>query len=402
MKKILFLPFLQMRSGHHQVAEALMDMVQKQTNGIMVKKIDILSYANAQLEKMITSGYLKWIRYAPETYDLAYKKFFYTASPNDKSFKWYHYFFLKKMEQLLMEEKPDLIVCTHGFPSYLLSQLKRKRKCEVPVINVYTDFFINNIWGREEIDYHFLPSQDVKEGLIKKYHIPEQRMMVTGIPVHQEITKNIKPQKRWSRPKILISGGNNGLGGIVKLLGKSKQSSQSDFYVLCGNNKKLYNEILSWNVDHVKPLPYISSREEMNKLYEEMDAIVTKPGGVTISEVLQKRLPVFVRSVLPGQEEINLRYLTKKGLVFRLKPKKSFEQELLGILKDPTIMNQWEQSIQTYQNGFEIDGPMGIAELMRGILEQKSLMPSSRGEQSKVYRLASNIKPKQPEIEVSI
>ncbi|GHI00353.1 MGDG synthase family glycosyltransferase [Neobacillus kokaensis] len=387
MKKILFLPFLQMRSGHHQVAEALMDIVKK-ANEINVKKIDLLSYANPQLEKMITSGYLKWIRFAPETYDLAYKKFFYASSPHEHSFKWYHYFFLKKMEQLLKEEKPDLIVCTHGFPSYLLSQLKRKRKCDVPVMNVYTDFFINNFWGRKEIDYHLLPSQDVKEEFSKKYHIPEQRMIVTGIPVHQEITKNIKQKKRGSRHKILISGGNNGLGGIVKLLEKSKLSSQSDFYVLCGNNQKLYDDILSWNVDHIKPLSYISSRAEMNQLYEEMDAIVTKPGGVTISEVLQKRLPVFVQSVLPGQEEINLQYLTDKGLVFKLKRKNSFEQDLLSFLRDPTKMNEWEQSIDAYQKGIEIEGSMKIAEIMNGILEHKSLKPASLSEQSKVYRLA--------------
>ena len=72
------------------------------------------------------------------------------------------------MEQLLAEEKPDLIVCTHGFPSYLLSQLKMKGKCNVPIINVYTDFFINNVWGKEGIDLHFLPSKEVKEQLIKK------------------------------------------------------------------------------------------------------------------------------------------------------------------------------------------------------------------------------------------
>ena len=189
-----------------------------------------------------------------------------------------------------MEEKPDLIVCTHGFSTYLLSQLKRKRKCDVPVINIYTDFFINHVWGREEIDYHFLSSKDVKDEFRKKYHIPKQRMVVTGIPAHQEITKNTKAKKRGSRPKILISGGNNGLGGIVTILGKSKQSSQLDFYVLCGKNDKLFHEILSWNVDHIKPLPYISSRIEINNLYEEIDAIITKTGRVTISEVLQKRL----------------------------------------------------------------------------------------------------------------
>lgn len=167
MKKILFLPFLQMRSGHHQVAEVLMDLAEKQTNDTIVKKIDLLSYINQPLEKMITSGYLKWIRYAPETYDLVYKKFFYTATPNEHSFKWYYYFFLKKMEQLLMEENPDLIVCTHGFPSYLLSQLKRKRKFQVPVINVYTDFFINNFWGKKKLIIIFFPAKTSKQSSIK-------------------------------------------------------------------------------------------------------------------------------------------------------------------------------------------------------------------------------------------
>lgn len=388
MKKILFFPFLQMRSGHHQVAEALMDRVKKHTKGMIVKKIDLISYANPTLEKMITSWYLKWIRYAPKTYDFAYKKFFYSATSTDHSYKWYHYYFLKKMEQLLMEEEPDLIVCTHGFPSYLLSLLKRKGKCVVPVVNVYTDFFINSVWGREEIDYHFLPSKDVKDEFRKKYQIPEQRLIVSGIPVHQEVTKNTRARKRGERHNILISGGNNGLGRIMKLLKESKKSSRSYFYVLCGKNKKLFNEIISWNVDHIIPLPYISSREEMNQLYEEMDAIVTKPGGVTISEVLQKRLPVFVHSVLPGQEEINLRYLTKKGLVFNLKQKESFEQELLSILKDDYQMSQWEQSVQSYQNGIEMEGAEQIAEILNMILEQKSLKPAAKVEQSKVYHLA--------------
>ena len=62
-------------------------------------------------------------------------------------------------------------------------------------------------------------------------------------------------------------------------------------------------------LDHIKPLPYLSSRSEMNKLYEEVDAIVTKPGGVTISEALRKRLPIFVHSF----------FQVKRKLIFLLK-----------------------------------------------------------------------------------
>ena len=32
-----------------------------------------------------------------------------------------------------------------------------KGKCNVPIINVYTDFFINNVWGKEGIDLHLYP-----------------------------------------------------------------------------------------------------------------------------------------------------------------------------------------------------------------------------------------------------
>jgi UDP-N-acetylglucosamine:LPS N-acetylglucosamine transferase len=389
MKKILFLPLLQMQSGHHQVAEAIMDMLKKHSDGLTLKKVDLLSYTNKSLEKMITHGYLNWIRYAPESYNLAYKSFFYVPTTKKQSFKWYQPLFLKKMEQLLAEEKPDLIVCTHGFPSYLLSRLKMKGKCDVPIINVYTDFFINNVWGREGIDVHFLPSQQVKEKLSRKYHIPNQRMIVTGIPVHEEITKKAHVQKQNGRPKILIAGGNSGLGRILKLVDELKRSSQLDFMVLCGNNQKLYDEILSWGLDHIKPLPYLSSRSEMNELYEEVDAIVTKPGGVTISEALQKGLPIFVHSALPGQEEINLQYLNDQELVFELDQQTSFEKQLIRVLKDQKKMNCWEQSIHSYQRGIELEKPEEMVNVIKAILdEESSSIQSEVVKQSKVFHRA--------------
>ncbi|WP_256218553.1 hypothetical protein [Bacillus sp. MUM 116] len=113
----------------------------------------------------------------------------------------------------------------------------------------------------------------------------------------------------------------------------------------------MYEEILSWNLAHIKPLAYISSRAEMNQLYDEMDAIVTKPGGVTISEVLQKRLPIFIPSVLPGQEQINHEYLKNKGMVFEFKKEKTFEKDNLDILKDYKKMKQWELSIDSFKRG---------------------------------------------------
>ncbi|PGY15353.1 galactosyldiacylglycerol synthase [Bacillus sp. AFS031507] len=387
MKKILFLPLLQMQSGHHQVAEALMDLLKNHTDDLTFKKIDLLSYTNKSLEKVITSGYLNWIRYAPETYNLAYKSFFYVSPTKKHSFKWYQPLFLKKMEQLLAEEKPDLLVCTHGFPSYLLSKLKMKGKCDIPIINVYTDFFINSVWGREGIDLHFLPSQEIKRKLGRKYQATNQQMMVTGIPVHEGITKTLHRKQDNERPKILLSGGNSGLGGILKLAEELKLSSNLDFLVLCGNNKKLYDEIHSWDLDHIKPLTYLSSRSEMNLLYEEVDAIISKPGGVTISEAIRKRLPIFVHSALPGQEKINLQYLKRKELVYELDQSTPLEKQLLSVLTNQKKMKGWEDAIDAYQQEIELEKPEKIVELIETLLDQKT---SSR--QSGLVRFSSPLR----------
>lgn len=44
--------------------------------------------------------------------------------------------------------------------------------------------------------------------------------------------------------KILIAGGNGGLGEICTLLKKVKDFSEFIFLVLCGNNKRLYNKLM--------------------------------------------------------------------------------------------------------------------------------------------------------------
>ncbi|MBO2536089.1 MGDG synthase family glycosyltransferase [Rummeliibacillus suwonensis] len=372
MKKILFLPLLQMQSGHHQVADALMDMLKIQNADIVLKKIDIMSYSNQTLEKIISTNYLKWIKLAPESYDFVYKKRFYSSNPSKGLSRFYEKFFVKKMHSLMTEEKPDVIVCTHGFPSYLISKLKAMGKCDIPVINAYTDFFVNNVWAKEGIDLHFVPSREVKENLIAMYDVPSEKIIVTGIPVHKNIMKVTHRDIHTEKPKILIAGGNSGLGGILKLSAELKKIKQFQFIVLCGNNKKLYDEITSWQIENIKPLPYISSREKMNELYDAVDAIMTKPGGVTISEALRKRLPIFVHSYLPGQEKINLTYLKEHQLVFEMDQTIPLEIQLKTILKNTEKMKQWEQAIDVFQQEIEMDTPNQLVDVMNWILDKKT------------------------------
>jgi processive 1,2-diacylglycerol beta-glucosyltransferase len=361
--KILFLPFLQIPTGHHSVADALIRSLEKRIDNLQCRKIDFFSYADKLLEKAFRLTYLTWIDHSPQTFIWLYRNFVY-PSKSTKHFNWYEIKFLDKMNSLLKEENPDLIVCTQAFPSFLINRLRYSGIDTPPVINVYTDFFINKLWGIKGIDYHFVPDQYLKAELIAKHGVNPTRIYITGIPV-DECFLSKKKNIRNSPPfHILISGGSSGLGDIQNLITCLSDNDNYTYSILCGNNKKLYKEIFSLKLNYLKPLPYISSRETMNALYDEASALITKPGGVTISEALIKRVPIFIHSSLPGQEEINKEYLLNKNLAYILKPEHNISEQLDNFFQNKKEQNLWHKRVNDYLKQIETPAWQNILEII--------------------------------------
>ncbi|MDQ0860013.1 hypothetical protein [Bacillus sp. V2I10] len=150
----------------------------------------------------------------------------------------------------------------------MLNQLKSRKKHAIPVINVYTDYFINQIWRIEAIDYHFVPSRELKEYLISR-GIESERILVTGIPIHPLLKTGTSEPKKRRTYSILISGGNLGAGSIKTFVQKLEPAGNIHYTVLCGKNNKLYRLIKQMSNPMIKPLSYISSKEEMNQLYNK-------------------------------------------------------------------------------------------------------------------------------------
>lgn len=187
MKKVLFMPFLQISSGHHQVAKSVEDWLHFIEPSIECETVDILSYAYGKGETFVSQIYLKWISSFPHVYSWLYRK---NAIENKKKkrFRRYEILFQSAMLKLINEEKPDCIICTHALPSYILSCLKQKGMLSIPIINVYTDFFINTIWGTKMVNFHLVPHADFKEKLVQEDCV-EENIFVTGIPVHPAFTR---------------------------------------------------------------------------------------------------------------------------------------------------------------------------------------------------------------------
>lgn len=372
MKKILIFPLLKsMPSGHHQVADAICETIHANSREIECVKMDILSEWNPVVEGGIVKAYLQWIRHFPESYAWTYRKFAY-RSRSERPHKAYETLFMKKMKKILAQEKPDLIICTHGFPSLFINRLKETGQCHVPALNIYTDFFINDVWGCSHIDFHFVPTRAMEKELSSKYNLDENNIFITGIPISRQFegTSRSKEQFAATPYRILMSGGSFGLGNISELLDNEQETPACRVKVLCGANKDLYEEIQQLEGDFAQAYPYIFSKKEMDGLYEESDALISKPGGVTVSEALRKRVPIFISSALPGQEQVNLQLLKDMGLVFIIPEGDDALKFTCQMLGNKERMAHYHQAVSQYRDSLELENADDLYHAIESMLER--------------------------------
>jgi UDP-N-acetylglucosamine:LPS N-acetylglucosamine transferase len=109
----------------------------------------------------------------------------------------------------------------------------------------------------------------------------------------------------------------------------------------------------------------------MNDLYESADAIITKPGGVTISEAIKKKVPIFIHSALPGQEEINLKHLKERGLVFTVTAEMDLAEQILEVLNNEHKMREYQHDLQRYLNSLDFHDPEKIFLFIESLLKPK-------------------------------
>ncbi|SFA88619.1 UDP-N-acetylglucosamine:LPS N-acetylglucosamine transferase [Lentibacillus halodurans] len=366
-EKALFLPFMQIPTGHHHVADALMTEIQSFHNNIVCDKVDILSYSYGRMEKVISSAYLNWIKFFPDSYDWLYRRTAYSKTPLHNRQYLYEAMFIYFFKRLTSRHNASILFCTHALPSNIASVLKMKKQLPPVTVNVYTDFFINGVWGIDGIDYHFAPTLAVKKYLMEKGVRPE-RIYVTGIPIDQAFqTGHGNEKTKDGVMKVLVTGGSLGVGSLKRLL-RTLKSDNIHYFVLCGKNEALYQELHRNHRKTVTPLPYIANKTEMNMLYDQVDAVLTKPGGVTVSECLMKRKPIFLYNPLPGQEKINAEQLKQMGVAISADMDENLEEQLWDFFTDVHKQKMYGEKINAYHHNLD-KRPLSI--LMTEMIEKK-------------------------------
>ncbi|MDQ0246617.1 processive 1,2-diacylglycerol beta-glucosyltransferase [Bacillus fengqiuensis] len=303
-------------NGHVQVANVLKDQfIQCSEADVIISSIYAESYPT--LTPISENVYLK--SYTPVGKPI-YSLFYHgIAKVYDKRIaKWFVNLGRKRLAHLVETEQPDIIINT--FPVLAVPELRRRTGSSIPTFSIITDYCLHKIWISPEIDRYFVATESIKESVCR-LGIPPSNVKISGIPIRPSFEQPTNSSELFQKyglnphqKRILLMAGAFGvLKSMDKICETLLMENDCQLVVICGKNDKLKAELETLAVrfpDRLLVLGYVDRVDEWFRL---ASFLITKPGGITLTEAAAIGLPVILYKPTPGQEKGNAVYFERQN-----------------------------------------------------------------------------------------
>lgn len=340
--------------GHNQAADSLKQ--QMENDAFEVHVMDVFRENSKFLEYLIEDGYNFISNYVPHLYGSIYK-----ITGNDFSNKHIRKFFLlilkKKLIEIFKAYQPDIVIATHPIFVNLIAELKDEGHTNAACVSVVTDLGVHPFYYHPSIDAYITAMECTKKQLIE-YGISPSRIYTYGIPVKHVFYNKEKKPKMLDHPfTILLMGGSLGskkLYGTLKSLIKIKK--QVNIHVVCGNDVEVKQAILTdFNQvpDHIN-LKVHGFVHNVHELMDDSDVLISKPGGLTLSEAIHKHLPLIIPFYILGQEQENMEILKEEGLGIHIENIETLDETIEKYMDNPELLENIEYKMKRISKQYSI------------------------------------------------
>ena len=331
-------------AGHLRAAQAVELALKQLAPDAEVRNVDVLTLTNAAFRKVYGEAYLDLVNKAPHVlgyfYDLLDKPR-RPRSTRDRLRLAMEKFNLRKFCELIECEQWDVVVNTHFLPAEIIASLRRDGKLSLPQVTVTTDFETHRLWVNEPTD-RYTTATDEGAAYLAHWGVPPANTRVTGIPIHPvfaEAKDRGECLRRHGlagdRPVVLQLAGGFGVGPIEQLY-RAVLSVEVplEVVVVAGKNLKAKQQLEAVKVPGAHRAKVMGFTTEIDELMAVADVVVSKPGGLTTSEVLARGAAMVIVNPIPGQESRNSDFLLENGAAIKVNNAATLPLKLSRLLAD--------------------------------------------------------------------
>ncbi|KAF7764847.1 hypothetical protein PCIT_b0933 [Pseudoalteromonas citrea] len=244
----------------------------------------------------------------------------------------------KTKAKALFTQHQQVLACSYYgafFARYYCQKLAIKR----PIHGVLGDYSISSGW-QTPVDNLFV--SHAYDNVVFEWHKTRNTPVhASGIPAHILDDKQIRCTQLG---RVLLCGGGWGLG-ITPTTVHTLLSAQkiTRLQVICGQNESLKQQLTAmFNEDIASGrLEVLGFVDDLTHLYQEAEVLITKSGGITLTEASLTNTCVVVSSALPGQEQHNRAVFKKaKAVVTANSPESLLAAvvRLIGNTEEKTLL----------------------------------------------------------------
>ncbi|MEN6570837.1 MAG: glycosyltransferase [Anaerolineaceae bacterium] len=228
-----------------------------------------------------------------------------------------------QINELIHSLQPDGILSTNQLFSGPVGLVRKALNLRIPFYTVVTDLAdVHSMWFNASPDHFFVASECVKTKAVDN-GIPPENVTITGIPVDPALALPVSEKSELRKangldpflPTLLLVGSKRvaGVPAYLEVLQQIEHPFQ--VVIIAGGNNELYEEVTqrNWNF----PLHAENFVQNMPDWELCADVLITKAGGLILSEGLAAGLPIILIDYLPGQEEGNVAYVLENNAGIR-------------------------------------------------------------------------------------
>ncbi len=265
--------------------------------------------------------------------------------------------FEKRLLQRITEHNPDFIICTHFLPAEVISKAKREGRMNYHTSSVVTDFSLHWVYIQPEIDLFFVANHDMSL-IMHLRGIEREKIYITGCPIFPDFSRSYSDEAKkrlrdeFGLPQkanlVMVMMGGENIGRIATI-SRTLLDHFPGISVLAmtGKDHKLYQRIEKMKAKYPGRVFPVTFTPRVSDYMAISYLVVSKPGGITISECLAMQKPVIIMDPIPGHEEKNAVYLATHGLA-------AFSESLTDLtLMDAEFGASWMQMVANYHGIYD-------------------------------------------------
>jgi 1,2-diacylglycerol 3-beta-galactosyltransferase len=224
--------------------------------------------------------------------------------------------FTDVMHALVKDFRPDIIVSTYPFHARSVAEVLKELHMDCPLTIAITDLTdVQSLWYSPVATMHFVPTEEIRQQAYEN-DIPATRVRVTGLPVDPEFAREqrskteLRQELNWlTEPPTCLVVASPRTQTMAKASNYLSQIEDLQVVVVCGGNSQLYNRLES--LSERDNFHLYDWADNMPQLMQAADFIVSKAGGLIVSEALACGLPMILAEALPGQETGNMHHVVE-------------------------------------------------------------------------------------------